>query len=202
MTVLKINTSNISKLKQIQTETTQKTEKPKQEYEQKDLASSDVAKSMRAYVIPAKQLSFGKRIEEHRSWGATVKETSQDGSQAVDFKVWAPKAAKVLVEVRNPQDKVALTDEQFKAEHLKDKWAGDWHIDAFSDDGKSTFVELKKGKDGIFTGESKLPYSNGMYRYVLEDANGNTISKTKDPVAKAQPHIFSWSQIYDNNQYQ
>ena len=200
--VLKINSSNINNLKQLQPETVKKTEISKQEYEQKDLASSDAAKSMRAYVIPSNQVSFGKRIEEHRSWGATVKETAKDGSQNVDFKVWAPKAAKVLVEVRNPKDKVSLTDDEFKAEHLKDKWAGDWHVDANSDDGKSTFVELKKGKDGIFTGESKLPYSNGMYRYVLQDANGNTISKTKDPVAKAQPHIFSWSQIYDNSQYQ
>ena len=200
--VLKINSSNINNLKQLQPETVKKTEISKQEYEQKDLASSDAAKSMRAYVIPSNQVSFGKRIEEHRSWGATVKETAKDGSQNVDFKVWAPKAAKVLVEVRNPKDKVSLTDDEFKAEHLKDKWAGDWHVDANSDDGKSTFVELKKGKDGIFTGESKLPYSNGMYRYVLQDANGNTVSKTKDPVAKAQPHIFSWSQIYDNSQYQ
>ena len=62
--VLKINSSNINNLKQLQPETVKKTEISKQEYEQKDLASSDAAKSMRAYVIPSNQVSFGKRIEK------------------------------------------------------------------------------------------------------------------------------------------
>lgn len=203
VTVVEIKSSSLNNIKKmIQSNTALKTDKKEHDYVQKELASTDAASSMRAYVLPNQQISFGKRIEEHRSWGANVKETAKDGSQTVDFKVWAPKAAKVLVELRDPNDKVSLTDDQFKAEHLKDKWAGDWHVDADSDDGKSTFIELQKGKDGIFEGGAKLPYSNGMYRYVLQDADGKTISKTKDPVAKAQPHIFSWSQIYDNNQYQ
>lgn len=199
---MEIKTTKFNNLKQIQANTAQKTAKDVQKYEQKELASSVASQSMRVYFAPQTQVSFGKRIEEHRSWGATVNETAKDGSQSVCFKVWAPKADKVLVEVRNPKDKVSLSNEQFKAEHLKDKWAGDWHVDAKTDDGKSTFVELKKSENGVFTGNSDIPYSNGMYRYILQDKEGNTISKTKDPVAKAQPHIFSWSQIYDNNQYQ
>lgn len=199
---MKIDVSNLKNIQQLQAKSAQKTEKKEVEYENRELASKDAANSMRAYTVPNSQVSFGKKIEEHRSWGATVQQTNEDGSQSVGFKVWAPKAAKVLVEIRDPKDKVSLTDEQYKAEHLKDKWAGDWHVDADSDDGKSTFVELQRGKDGVFAGQSDIPYSNGMYRYVLQDADGNTISKTKDPVAKAQPHIFSWSQIYDNNQYQ
>ena len=196
---MKINSSNISNIngfKQIKEEKEVKS----QVSENRQLASKDAANSMRAYVLSKQNISFGRKIEEHRSWGATVQQTNSDGSQNVDFKVWAPKAAKVLVEIRDPKDKVSLTDDEFKAEHLKDKWAGDWHIDAKTDDGKSTFVELQRGKDGVFSGNSDIPYSNGMYRYVLQDADGNTISKTKDPVAKAQPHIFSWSQVYDNKQ--
>ncbi len=199
---MKIDITKINDLKKIQHAEAKKTIRDNVFVGEKELASKDASQSMRAYFAPKTQVSFGKRIEDHRSWGATVKGTAQDGSQAVDFKVWAPKASKVLVEIRNPKDKVSLTEEQFKAEHLKDKWAGDWHIDAKTDDGKSAFVELQRGKDGVFSGNSTIPYSNGMYRYVLQDADGNTISKTKDPVAKAQPHIFSWSQIYDNNQYQ
>lgn len=200
MNINNINLKEFSPLKKTTVE--EKKKKPEDvSVEQKSVTSKEAASVLRAYNV-RNQVSFGKRIEDHRSWGATVKETSKDGSQQVGFKVWAPKADKVLVEVRDPKDKVALTDEQFKAEQLKDKWAGDWHLDADSDDGKSVFVELKKGKDGIFTSETNLPFSNGMYRYVLQDKDGNTISKTKDPVAKAQPHIFSWSQIYDQNQYQ
>lgn len=197
--ILKIEASKIKNFNTIQPKATEKSNVATREQD-KEVAGKQASSSIRAYV--SSQVSFGKRIEEHRSWGATVKETAKDGSQTVDFKVWAPKADKVLVEIRNPKDKVSLTDEQFKSEHLKDKWAGDWHINANSNDGKSTFVELKKGKDGVYSSEAKLPFSNGMYRYVLQDKNGNTISQTKDPVAKAQPHIFSWSQIYDNSQYQ
>ena len=197
--ILKIEASKIKNFNTIQPKATEKSNVATREQD-KEVAGKQASSSIRAYV--SSQVSFGKRIEEHRSWGATVKETAKDGSQTVDFKVWAPKADKVLVEIRDPKDKVSLTDEQFKAEHLKDKWAGDWHINANSNDGKSTFVELKKGKDGVYSSEAKLPFSNGMYRYVLQDKNGNTISQTKDPVAKAQPHIFSWSQIYDNSQYQ
>ena len=147
------------------------------------------------------QVSFGKKLEDHRSWGANVIQTKEDGSQKVSFKLWAPKATKVYVEIRDVKDKVFLSDEQFKEEKLKDKWAGDWHLQADADDNKSTIVPMEMTKDGVFTTTVKLPYSNGMYRYILEDKNGRIITKTKDPVAKAQPHIFSWSQIYDNNEY-
>ena len=200
--ILEIKSKNLSNLLQFNTTKTEKTEEKPTVSENRELASKEASQSMRAYAVPGQQVNFGKRIEEHRSWGANVQETKADGSQSVGFKVWAPKAAKVLVEIRDPKDKVSLTKEQFQAEHLKDKWAGDWHVDADSDDGKSIFVELEKGENGVYTGASDIPFSNGMYRYVLQDANGNTISKTKDPVAKAQPHIFSWSQIYDNSQFQ
>lgn len=166
----------------------------------KQVASKEAAQSLRAYSIPT-PISFGKKLEEHRSWGATVESNNSNGTQTVGFKVWAPNAAKVLVEVRNPKYKVSLTNEQREQHHLKDKWAGDWHIDAESDDGKSIFIALDSDKNGIFTGKSEIPYENGMYRYVLQDKDGNVISQTKDPVAKAQPHIFSWSQIYDEKEF-
>lgn len=199
---MEIKSTNLNNLLKFKPNNTDKTEEKAIETENRELASKEAAKGMRAYAVPGKQVSFGKRIEEHRSWGANVEETKKDGSQTVGFKVWAPKAAKVLVEIRDPKDTVSLTDEQFKAEHLKDKWAGDWHIDADSDDGKSVFVELERSENGVYTGKSDLPFSNGMYRYILQDENGNVISKTKDPVAKAQPHIFSWSQIYDHKQFE
>lgn len=198
-----INNSNMGPINKNQIDSGVKTAEVKaaQTYEQHDLADAKTASSMKAYVLPKQQISFGKRIENHRSWGANVENTADDGSQTVNFKVWAPKAQKLIVEVRNPEDKISLTDDQFKAEHLKDKWAGDWHLDTKTDDDKSTFIELTRNPEGVFEGHAGLPYSNGMYRYILQDENGNTISKTKDPVAKAQPHIFSWSQIYDNSEF-
>lgn len=166
----------------------------------KHVASHAAVAGLKAYSVP-KQISFGKKIEEHRSWGANVEKTNDDGSQSVGFKVWAPNAARVMVEVRNPKDMVSLTDDQRQAHHLKDEWAGNWHIDADTNDEKSIFIPLEKGKDGVFEAKSDLPFSSGMYRYVLQDEEGNVISKTKDPVAKAQPHIFSWSQIYDEKEF-
>lgn len=158
-------------------------------------------KALKSYTLAGKKISFGKRLEEHESWGANVKETAKDGSQQVTFKVWAPKAHTVTVEIRNPKDKISLTPAKMRAEHLQNSWAGDWNLDADGDDGKSTFVELNKGRNGVFTGEAKIPYSNGMYRYVLKDSNGKVTAKTKDPVSRAQMHIFSWSQIYDNSTF-
>ena len=166
----------------------------------KHVASKEAAQGLRSYFA-GNMISFGKKLEEHRSWGATVESTNPNGSQTVGFKVWAPNAEKVLVEIRNPKYKVSLTNEQRKEHHLKDKWAGDWHIDADSDDGKSIYIALNPDKNNVFTGTTDLPYADGMYRYILQDKDGNTISKTKDPVAKAQPHIFSWSQIYDEKSF-
>ncbi|MBQ2644729.1 alpha amylase C-terminal domain-containing protein [bacterium] len=199
---MEIKSINYNSKLNIKKNSTDKIDNKELRTENRELASKEAATSIKAYSITNNQISFGKKIEEHRSWGANVQNTNTDGSQQVSFKIWAPKASKVLVEVRNPEDKVSLTEEEFKAEHLKDKWAGDWHIDADSDDGKSVFIELEKSSNGVYQGTSDIPFSNGMYRYILQDNNGQTISKTKDPVAKAQPHIFSWSQIYDNNQYE
>ncbi len=166
----------------------------------KELVSKVASDCIRNYSSVS-QVSFGKRLDDHRSWGANVIKTNDDGSQSVSFKLWAPKADKVFVEIRNSKDKVSLTETQFASEKLKDKWAGDWHLQARTNDGKSTVVQMQKMNDGVFKTTAHLPYSNGMYRYILEDEYGQVISQTKDPVAKAQPHIFSWSQIYDNNEY-
>ena len=189
-----INNDNLLKSAQKKEETT------KVISDDKYVASKEAAQGLKAYAL-RNQVNFGKRIEEHRSWGATVENTKSDGSQTVGFKVWAPNAARVVVEIRNPKDKISLTDKQRERYKLKDEWAGDWHVNADSNDGKSNFVTLNPGKDNIFTGKVDLPYSNGMYRYLLQDKDGNVISQTKDPVSKAQPHIFSWSQVYDEKSF-
>ena len=77
---MKINSSNISNIngfKQIKEEKEVKS----QVSENRQLASKDAANSMRAYVLPKQNISFGRKIEEHRSWGATVQQTNSDGSQ-------------------------------------------------------------------------------------------------------------------------
>lgn len=166
----------------------------------KDLMSKVTSDCIKNYS-KVSQISFGKSIEDHRSWGANVIRTNDDGSQTVTFKLWAPKANKVFLEIRNPKDKVALSEIQFKDEKLKDKWAGDWHLQSRSNDGKSIIVPMQRNKDGVFKTTEHIPYLNGMYRFILKDEYNQIISQTKDPVAKAQPHIFSWSQVYDNNEY-
>lgn len=147
-------------------------------------------------------ISFGFGIKSHRLAGTNVLKNNPDGSQNVSFSLWAPKAYSVEVEIRNPQDKVSLTPLQFKNERLKDKWAGEWNLDSKTDDDKSQIIQMSLIGDGEFKKTVKIPYHNAMYRFILKDKNGKIITKTKDPVSKAQLHIFSWSQVYDNNEYQ
>ena len=88
----------------------------------KELVSKVASDCIRNYSSVS-QVSFGKRLDDHRSWGANVIKTNDDGSQSVSFKLWAPKADKVFVESRNSKDKVSLTETQFVSEKLKDKWS-------------------------------------------------------------------------------
>ncbi|MFA6989065.1 MAG: alpha amylase C-terminal domain-containing protein [Candidatus Gastranaerophilaceae bacterium] len=161
------------------------------------------AQNLQAYhlVKPAK-ISFGKRMEEHRSWGANIVDNSDPNQPVTKFKVWAPYADEVIAEIRNPKDIVSLTEEEFKKEGLRptDKWVGVWHTSAKTDDEKSTFIALKKSDNGTFETTEKLLYPNGMYRYILKK-DGKEYAKVKDPVSKCQPHIFSWSQVYNQQSF-
>ncbi|MCK7467635.1 MAG: hypothetical protein MZU91_05570 [Desulfosudis oleivorans] len=68
-----------------------------------------------------------------------------------------------------------------------------------TDDGKSRFIKLKQDPDkpGVSLQLQPTARHGDMYRYVLDNK-----TKANDPCSKCQPHIFSWSQVYDNKQYQ
>ncbi|MDD3150056.1 MAG: alpha amylase C-terminal domain-containing protein [Candidatus Gastranaerophilales bacterium] len=156
------------------------------------------------HQISPSTLSFGKKTEEHRSWGANILSSSEDGSQMLKFKLWAPYIDKVVVELRNPVDIVELDKKTAKEKNLRqtDDWATKWHIDAKAEDEKSKFVEMQPvDGNGTFQAVIKVPYQNAMYRYILKDKDNNTICSVKDPFSKAQKHIFSWSQVYNNDEF-
>lgn len=113
-----------------------------------------------------------------------------------EFCVWAPFVEKMYVEIRPSKHLVINEDVEF-SEH----WTKMWHIDAKTDDKKSVIIELKKDEDNCFRGTTpKWKVINGdMYRFILEK---NGVKKySKDPRSICQPHIFSWSKLYDNNRY-
>lgn len=117
-----------------------------------------------------------------------------------EFSVWAPYAQEVFVEIRSPKYKVR-NDET----NLPDEWAKIWHVEAKTDDGKSFILPLKKDEDGVFKGvapRGKVLWGY-MYRFILKkNIDGQDVFQfRKDPRAICQPHIYSWSKIYNNKRY-
>jgi len=115
---------------------------------------------------------------------------------AFEFCVWAPFVREMYVEIRKAKHTVSNPDID-----LAEPWAKEWHIDSKTNDKKSIILELKKGDDFCFRGSIsgwRVKWGD-MYRFILETKSGKVYSK--DPRAICQPHIYSWSKLYDNNKY-
>jgi 1,4-alpha-glucan branching enzyme len=162
-------------------------------------------------------ISFGRTTEEHKSWGATVK---PDGS--VSFKVWAPygilphdndyerqeknddysnektvKIEKIFVEAR-PSSKEFMNQDHGFINIEKNQSGKIKNIT--SANAQSTVIELKKGNNGIYEGNSFQIKDGYDYRYIIAYEDGQVIGR-KDPQAKRQKHISSWSTVYDHNKF-
>jgi 1,4-alpha-glucan branching enzyme len=132
------------------------------------------------YLNSVKNISFGRSMDEHRSFGATVQE---DGS--VKFKIWASNSNedKMFVEVVNSQ-----------SEFLKD-YEGDSPKD-------SILIKLKHIGNGFFETDPEqknnfVAKKGSIYRFVFTDKQGNE-HKCKDICSKSQPYDSGgWSQVVE-----
>ena len=145
---------------------------------------------------PAFNISFGRMISEHKSWGATI---NQNGS--VNFKLFTyPDAHHVYVEVMNTDN----PDECKDVKQRPIKAGKSLFSDNFSvkpQDRKSTIIEMENKGNGVFTAENiSTDTSNAFYRYIIVK-NSDDIRIVKDPYAKEQPSIMGWSKIYNPNNF-
>jgi len=152
-------------------------------------------------------ISFGRRWEEHKSWGV-----AQNPDSTTNFKFYTfPDAKKVYVEVLEGPQKREAIDKVWERDLLVERGEHDaddtskavTHIDSI--DGKSKVFELERKEDlggsyfqkwnveGLKTGD--------YYRFIIVDKN-NVIESVKDPYSKEQRGILSWSTIHNPDNYQ
>lgn len=160
--------------------------------------SSCSLSNLQAYHLASlPKISFGRRLTEHKSWGANVVK-NKAGNDSTKFKVWAQNSDRVFVEIRPKSKNESLTQEEGFIKIEKDQ--NGKLIDIVPSDEKSEVIELEKQPRGIFEGISKNAKTGNEYRYLLVDKDGN-IKGRKDPYAKQQNHVGSWSTIYDHDEY-
>jgi 1,4-alpha-glucan branching enzyme len=149
-------------------------------------------------------VSFGYAERTHKALGARIVKKA-DGTYQSIFRVWAPYAKKIQLEVRDAAAKLVSTVAGISEESRL------WNINTPTpDDGKTTVLNPAKIKgNNIFEFVlplATLPAAGLMYRYAVThtDAEGNETAPTylKDPVSNAQDHIFSWSRVYNHNNYE
>lgn len=208
-----INYLNLQQNKAAKQPSSQEIKAPQQFISSKGLAQPS-AGLLKAYNVSS-PISFGRRWEEHKSWGCDVKlqPNGKTPTGEISFKVWAPDVKEMAVEIRDPRFEANISKEEAKSMGLNpdDKWVMKWHMSAKTDPNeripgtnkpKSKIVPMKQSQPGVF--EVKVDQNIGkvgdMYRFVLTNKNGKTYT-LKDPQAACQPHLFSWSKIYNQADY-
>jgi 1,4-alpha-glucan branching enzyme len=162
-------------------------------------------------------ISFGRKLEEHFSWGANV---LPDGK--VSFKIWAPYAESVKLEVRDkntpPQNDhtneeanqivmqfrsndpdAAKNFQNYKVDELKqNKWM--YHFG--KEENAKKVITLENKGNGIFEAITDGVNPGDMYRFKLhKNVNGQKqVVPIKDPATKSQPFdTHGWSEVIDDN---
>ncbi|MEW5819270.1 MAG: alpha amylase C-terminal domain-containing protein [Cyanobacteriota bacterium] len=170
--------------------------------------------NLQAYYLTGKsQVSFGRKLQEHMEWGATV---LPDGK--VKFKVWAPYAESIKLEVRSkdgPSPKSDHTTYEINQILDKNRTCGDWAyklkeiaknewLYLFGKPEKATTVEMEKNDSGVFEVVVDSAKAGDMYRYVITKSDPNRREVAlKDPRSQSQPFdINGWSQVQDESAYQ
>lgn len=158
------------------------------------------------YLNKATKVSFGRKTEEHMSWGANV---LPDGK--VSFKIWAPYAESVRLEVRdinNPpiedhnESEIKTIVDKFKDYKLDEIKANKWFYEFGKKENANNLVELRKNNNGVFEIVTDGVQPGNMYRFVLtKNVNGRNIEVSiKDPYSKSQPFdTHGWSQVVDDS---
>lgn len=145
---------------------------------------------------PMSNISFGRLLSEHQSWGATI---NKNGT--VNFKLFTyPDTKRVYVEIFNTDNPSQCKDVKSRPVKAgKSIFSNNFTVRPA--DSKSTLFELENKGNGIFTTENiSTDTTNAFYRYVIV-RNTDDIRLVKDPYAKEQPHIMGWSKIHNPNNY-
>lgn len=159
---------------------------------------------------PSKNVSFGRALVDHASWGANV---TSDGK--VTFKVWAPYADSIKLLVRDQNGPAPITDhteEEIKEILKNNSHCGEWEYKQddvrankwnylFGKPEKSKTVEMKQTQPGVFEISMEGVKAGDMYKFVLQ--KGSREVNVKDPRSKSQPNdINGWSQVVNEQAYQ
>jgi 1,4-alpha-glucan branching enzyme len=176
------------------------------------LTKPDLASLQATYLSKQSAVSFGRKLEEHFSWGANV---NQNGK--VSFKIWAPYAQKVSLEVRskdNPPVKDHTkeeidtivsqyrSDNKFENHKLDEIRKNDWAYYYGKAENANHTSELANKGDGVYEITIDTAKPGDMYRFVLhKNINGKEVKvPIKDPVSKSQPFdTHGWSEIIDDS---
>lgn len=168
--------------------------------------------NLKANFISAKSpVSFGRKLEDHMRWGATV---LPDGK--VNFKVWAPYVNEMNVQIRSKDAQAPKDDhtpEEIKEILAKNDLCGMWKYDLdkisqnkwhylFGKPENATTVKMKKGPEGIFEITLDAAKSGDMYRFLLNKNDERGWFPNKDPRSQSQPFdVHGWSEIVDEDGY-
>lgn len=143
------------------------------------------------------QISFGRTLEEHNSWGVTINDNG-----GMNFKTYTyPDAKKVYVEVLKNPNKENINEISKRALDVK-RNAENADVLSISPINKNSEIfELNNLGNGIFSKENIKNLSSGQpYRLIIVDKNNN-IENVKDPYSKEQRQIKSWSIIHNQKNY-
>ncbi len=146
---------------------------------------------------PLLNVSFGRALSEHQSWGVTVNK----GNRTVNFKLFTyPETEKVYVELLQTDDPDECKDINDRGINIhKGRSYNDFYIK--SEDRRSKIYELEKQDFGVFTLKNvPARLDNTFYRFIIAK-NENDIRIVKDPYSKEQPSILGWSKIHNPNDF-
>ncbi len=145
-------------------------------------------------------VSFGRSLEEHRSWGAYVDPVTKN----VNFKTHSFHGAEpvqaVYVEIRKPEKYNEKNPDQKFENTIKNSLGQDGKPVTYQENSK--LIRLKDRGEGVF--ETNVPADEvkpgDQYRFVIVYSDGY-VKAVKDPYSNKQEGIFSWSTVMDHSAY-
>ena len=148
-------------------------------------------------------IGFGRKWEEHISWGANyIKKNNK-----TNFKLFSFPDAKAVILELTKNTKLALTDwwEHKVKINEPEKLATASTVAVIAAisplDKDSRMIPMESKGEGIFELEEVDAKPGDGYRYVVVQNDG-TVNTVKDPYSKKQENIHGWSIIYEPDNYE
>lgn len=162
----------------------------------KNLAENKTSAPM-LYGYKPFNVSFGRMLSEHQSWGATV----NPSNRTVNFKLFTyPETERVYVELLSTDAPDECKDINERGINIhKGATYNDFAVKP--EDRRSKIYQLEKQDFGVFTMKNvPARLDNTFYRFIIVK-NENDIRIVKDPYSKEQPSIMGWSKIHNPNNF-